>query len=66
MMNSPEDVARITQWILHEGWIKQFRLVRSRGSTGKKENFKSRERLVWIKHWTHSVNALPKGRIETQ
>ena len=27
MMNSPEDVARITQWILSKGWIKQFRLA---------------------------------------
>ena len=27
MMNSAEDVARITQWIITEGWIEQFRLV---------------------------------------
>ncbi|CCU74263.1 hypothetical protein BGHDH14_bgh03408 [Blumeria hordei DH14] len=27
MMNSPEDMARITQWILNKGWIKQFRLA---------------------------------------
>ena len=27
MMNSPEDVARITQWILCKGSIKQFRLA---------------------------------------
>ena len=27
MMNSPEEVARITQWILSKGWIKQFRLA---------------------------------------
>ena len=28
MMNSAEDVARITQWILEAGWLEQFRLVR--------------------------------------
>ena len=27
MINSPADVARITQWILNEGWLEQFRLV---------------------------------------
>ncbi|KAI0998792.1 hypothetical protein K3495_g9404 [Podosphaera aphanis] len=27
MMNSAEDVARITQWIITQGWIEQFRLV---------------------------------------
>ncbi|KAI1001878.1 hypothetical protein K3495_g6323 [Podosphaera aphanis] len=27
MMSSPEDVARITQWILTQGWIEQFRLA---------------------------------------
>ena len=26
MMNSPDDMARITQWILTQGWIEQFRL----------------------------------------
>ncbi|KAI1000943.1 hypothetical protein K3495_g7255 [Podosphaera aphanis] len=28
MMNSPDDVARITQWILNKGWFDQFRLAR--------------------------------------
>ena len=28
MMDSPEDVARITKWIQMEGWIEQFRLTR--------------------------------------
>ncbi|KHJ32507.1 hypothetical protein EV44_g3156 [Erysiphe necator] len=66
MMNSSEDVARITQRILHEGWIKQFRLVREvEAVQKKKENVKSRKGLGWITHWTHSVNALPKGKIET-
>ncbi|KAI0996447.1 hypothetical protein K3495_g11734 [Podosphaera aphanis] len=27
MMNSPADMARITQWILTQGWIEQFRLA---------------------------------------
>lgn len=27
MINSPADLARITQWILNEGWLEQFRLV---------------------------------------
>lgn len=27
MMNSPEDVARITQWIIANGWFEQFRRV---------------------------------------
>lgn len=27
MMNSSGDVARITQWILSQGWIGQFRLA---------------------------------------
>ncbi len=27
MMNSPVDIARITQWILTQGWIEQFRLT---------------------------------------
>ena len=28
MMDSPEDVARITKWIQAEGFIEQFRLTR--------------------------------------
>lgn len=28
MMKSPDDVARITQWILNKGWFEQFRLAR--------------------------------------
>ena len=28
MMKSPEDDARITQWILTEGWIEQLQLTR--------------------------------------
>lgn len=27
MIQRPEDVARITQWILDEGYLEQFRLV---------------------------------------
>ncbi|KAI1007571.1 hypothetical protein K3495_g646 [Podosphaera aphanis] len=27
MLNSPEDIGRITQWILDQGWIEQFRLA---------------------------------------
>ena len=27
MMNSPEDIGRITQWILDQGWLEQFRLA---------------------------------------
>ena len=27
MMNNPKDIARITQWILKERWLEQFRLV---------------------------------------
>ncbi|KHJ30542.1 hypothetical protein EV44_g4290 [Erysiphe necator] len=27
MMNNPKDVARITQWILNEGKLEQFRLI---------------------------------------
>ncbi|KAI1003950.1 hypothetical protein K3495_g4261 [Podosphaera aphanis] len=27
MMNSPEDIARITQWIIKEEWLEQFRLA---------------------------------------
>ena len=27
MMNSPEDLARITKWILNKGWFEQFRLA---------------------------------------
>ena len=27
MIQSPEDVARITKWILDEGYLEQFRLV---------------------------------------
>ncbi|KAI1003651.1 hypothetical protein K3495_g4555 [Podosphaera aphanis] len=27
MMNSPADMARVTQWILTQGWIEQFRLA---------------------------------------
>ncbi|KHJ33624.1 hypothetical protein EV44_g3838 [Erysiphe necator] len=26
MMNSPEDISRITKWIQKEGWLEQFRL----------------------------------------
>ncbi|KHJ36186.1 hypothetical protein EV44_g3200 [Erysiphe necator] len=28
MMNIPDDMARITQWILNKGWYEQFRLAR--------------------------------------
>ena len=27
MMKNPEDLARITQWILDQGWLEQFRLL---------------------------------------
>ena len=27
MMSNPEDIERITQWILEQGWIEQFRLA---------------------------------------
>ncbi|KAI1004596.1 hypothetical protein K3495_g3619 [Podosphaera aphanis] len=29
MMNSPEDIARITRWIIKEGWLEQFRLAKN-------------------------------------
>ncbi len=28
MMQSPEDISRITEWIIKEGWLEQFRLAR--------------------------------------
>ena len=27
MMDNPDDVKRITQWILDQGWMEQFRLA---------------------------------------
>ncbi|KAI0995649.1 hypothetical protein K3495_g12532 [Podosphaera aphanis] len=27
MMQSPEDISRITEWIIKEGWLEQFRLA---------------------------------------
>ncbi|KAI1000602.1 hypothetical protein K3495_g7591 [Podosphaera aphanis] len=39
MMNSPADMARITQWILTRGWIEQFRLT-GEVETAMKEKMK--------------------------
>ncbi|KAI1002793.1 hypothetical protein K3495_g5411 [Podosphaera aphanis] len=33
MMNGPKDIARITRWIIKEGWLEQFRLAENVGNT---------------------------------
>lgn len=38
MMNSPEDIARITQWILEQGWLEQLRLSGAKEALAKERN----------------------------
>lgn len=56
MMNSHEDIARITQWILNQEWLEQFRLVRdveaaitdTELSQRKGEGWHRRESLIHV------------------
>ncbi|KAI1000259.1 hypothetical protein K3495_g7939 [Podosphaera aphanis] len=46
MMNSPEDIARITRWIIKEEWLVQFRLVENVENTIEARRIRPESRRV--------------------
>ncbi|KAI0999646.1 hypothetical protein K3495_g8552 [Podosphaera aphanis] len=67
-LSSPEDIGRITQWILDQGWIEQFRLAGEVEAQIKQREESQKKGKIKVNNWRdgyhtgfNSVNALPEG-----
>ncbi|KHJ32033.1 hypothetical protein EV44_g3928 [Erysiphe necator] len=64
MINNPKGMARITQWILNEGKLEQFRLVGAIETVIKQRGEEKKLRQTWTPHWHVKANVLPKGKLD--
>ena len=57
MMNNPKDIARITQWILKERWLEQFRLVADVEATIEARKTRPERRGEGWREWDRGPHA---------